>query len=173
MKNVRPSKTCLQCKEENVINLNALLVLNDFSRDLLQSLVDVDLSNDAFPFSTHKITRIAGHKMRIIRLTFVGELGYELHIPAESCIPVYNAVMEEGAKYGIINSGYRAIDSLSVEKGYKHWHQDLRHDDTPLESGLAFTCKLKSDTPFLGREALEKQKAEGLKKRIICLTLDE
>lgn len=135
--------------------------------------MDVDLSEKAFPFSTHKIAQIAGHDLRILRLTFVGELGYELHIPAESCIPVYDAVMGEGAKYGIINSGYRAIDSLSIEKGFKHWHMDIRHDDTPLEGGLAFTCKLKMDTPFLGRDALEKQKAEGLKKRLICLTLDE
>ena len=135
--------------------------------------MDVDLSEKAFPFSTHKIAQIAGHDLRILRLTFVGELGYELHIPAESCIPVYDAVMAEGAKCGIVNSGYRAIDSLSIEKGFKHWHMDIRHDDTPLEGGLAFTCKLKMDTPFLGREALEKQKAEGLKKRLICLTLDE
>lgn len=135
--------------------------------------MDIDLSNDAFPFSTHKIAKIAGRDIRMLRLTFVGELGYELHIPAESCIPVYNAVMAEGSKHGIINSGYRAIDSLSIEKGFKHWHMDIRHDDTPLEGGLAFTCKLKTDTPFLGRNALEKQRAEGLKKRLICLTLDQ
>jgi sarcosine dehydrogenase len=143
------------------------------SRDLLQSLLNVDLSHESFAFSTHKRAQLAGHDLRILRLTFVGELGYELHIPAESCIPVYNAVMAEGQKYGIINSGYRAIDSLSIEKGFKHWHQDIRHDDTPLEGGLAFTCKLKTDTPFLGREAIERQKAEGLKKKLVCLTLDE
>lgn len=81
--------------------------------------------------------------------------------------------MAEGKRHGIVNSGYRAIDSLSIEKGFKHWHQDVRHDDTPLESGLAFTCKLKTDIPFLGREALERQKAEGIRKKLICLTLDE
>ena len=58
-------------------------------------------------------------------------------------------------------------------QGYKHWHQDIRHDDTPLEAGLGFTCKLKSDTPFLGRKALEKQKADGLKKKLVCFTVDE
>lgn len=138
-----------------------------------------------------------------MRLSFVGELGWELHIPRDACLPVYHAVMAAGAKHGIINSGYRAIDSLSIEKGqlkvksslkqqifhyvslgqssaipslpsgYRHWHADLRPDDTPLEAGLAFTCKMKSSIPFQGRDRLEKQKEEGLKRRIVCFTIDE
>lgn len=143
------------------------------SLEILQTLTNADLTTEAFPFSTHKVINIAGHDVRVIRLTFVGELGLELHIPQDSCVPVYQAVMSAGEKYGIANAGYRAIDSLSAEKGYKHWHQDLRHDDTPLEAGLGFTCKLKTDTPFLGREALEKQKAEGLKKKLVCFTIDQ
>lgn len=111
--------------------------------------------------------------MRVLRLTFVGEMGWELHIPRDSCMSVYEALMEAGKKLGVANAGYRAIDSLSAEKGYKHWHQDLRHDDTPLEAGLGFTCKLKTDTPFLGREALERQKVQGLKKKLVCFTVDE
>uniref|UniRef100_A0A673MMA7 Sarcosine dehydrogenase, mitochondrial-like n=1 Tax=Sinocyclocheilus rhinocerous TaxID=307959 RepID=A0A673MMA7_9TELE len=132
------------------------------SRELLQEVLDSDLSSDAFPFSTHKIVNAAGHKVRAMRLSFVGEMGWELHIPKESCLPVYHAVRAAGAKYGICNAGYRAIDSLSIEKGYRHWHADLRPDDTPLEAGLAFTCKMKTSIPFLGRKALEAQKAEGL-----------
>lgn len=143
------------------------------SRAVLQEVLDTDLSNEAFPFSTHKIVNAAGHQVRAMRLSFVGELGWELHIPKDSCIPVYKAVMAAGAKHGIINSGYRAIDSLSIEKGYRHWHADLRPDDTPLEAGLAFTCKLKSSIPFQGRDRLEKQKEEGLRRRIICFTIDE
>ena len=150
-----------------------LLTLLFFSRELLQSLTSADLSNESFPFSTHKVINVAGHNCRAIRLTFVGELGWELHIPNDSCVPIYEAVMGIGEKFGIVNGGYRALDSLSAEKGYKHWHQDLRHDDTPLEAGLGFTCKLKRDTPFLGREALEKQKAEGLGKRLVCFTIDK
>ncbi|KTG36095.1 hypothetical protein cypCar_00006997 [Cyprinus carpio] len=87
------------------------------SRELLQEVLDSDLSNDAFPFSTHKIVNAAGHKVRAMRLSFVGEMGWELHVPKESCLPVYHAVMTAGAKYGICNAGYRAIDSLSIEKG--------------------------------------------------------
>uniref|UniRef100_A0A667ZFP9 Sarcosine dehydrogenase n=1 Tax=Myripristis murdjan TaxID=586833 RepID=A0A667ZFP9_9TELE len=143
------------------------------SRDVLQEVLDTDLSNEAFPFSTHKVVSAAGHQVRAMRLSFVGELGWELHIPKGSCLPVYNAVMAAGAKHGIINSGYRAIDSLSIEKGYRHWHADLRPDDTPLEAGLAFTCKLKSSIPFQGRDKLEKQKQEGLSRRIVCFTIDE
>lgn len=143
------------------------------SREVLQEVLDTDLSNEAFPFSTHKVVNAVGHQVRAMRLSFVGELGWELHIPKDSCLPVYHAVMAAGAKHGIINSGYRAIDSLSIEKGYRHWHADLRPDDTPLESGLAFTCKMKSSIPFQGRDRLEKQKEEGLRRRIVCLTIDE
>uniref|UniRef100_A0A8D0CQE4 Sarcosine dehydrogenase, mitochondrial n=1 Tax=Sander lucioperca TaxID=283035 RepID=A0A8D0CQE4_SANLU len=143
------------------------------SREVLQEVLDTDLSNEAFPFSTHKVVNAAGHQVRAMRLSFVGELGWELHIPKDSCLPVYHAVMAAGAKHGIINSGYRAIDSLSIEKGYRHWHADLRPDDTPLESGLGFTCKLKSSIPFQGRDRLEKQKEEGLRRRIVCFTIDE
>ncbi|GFU32187.1 sarcosine dehydrogenase, mitochondrial, partial [Nephila pilipes] len=86
------------------------------SRDLLQSLTDADLSNENFPFSTSKIISFAGHQVLAIRLSFVGELGWELHIPYESCVPIYKALMQKGKNYGILNAGYRAIDSLSLEK---------------------------------------------------------
>ncbi|XP_048875339.1 sarcosine dehydrogenase, mitochondrial isoform X3 [Brienomyrus brachyistius] len=143
------------------------------SRHLLQDVLDADLSNEAFPFSTHKVVQAAGHQVRAMRLSFVGEMGWELHIPRDSCVPVYQAVMAAGAKYGVCNAGYRAIDSLSIEKGYRHWHADLRPDDSPLEAGLAFTCKLRSSTPFLGREALEARQACGLRRRILCFTVGE
>ncbi|KAL7376313.1 hypothetical protein ABVT39_005269 [Epinephelus coioides] len=143
------------------------------SREVLQEVLDTDLSNEDFPFSSHKVVNAAGHQVRAMRLSFVGELGWELHIPKDACLPVYHAVMAAGKKHGIINSGYRAIDSLSIEKGYRHWHADLRPDDTPLESGLGFTCKLKSSIPFQGRDRLERQKEEGLKRRIVCFTIDE
>ncbi|XP_029371492.1 sarcosine dehydrogenase, mitochondrial isoform X1 [Echeneis naucrates] len=154
-------------------NMGMISIQGPKSREVLQEVLDRDLSNEAFPFSTHKVVNAAGHQVRAMRLSFVGELGWELHIPKDSCLPVYQAVMAAGVKHGIINSGYRAIDSLSIEKGYRHWHADLRPDDTPLEAGLAFTCKLKSSIPFQGRDRLEKQKKEGLKRRIVCFTIDE
>uniref|UniRef100_A0A452VFE1 Sarcosine dehydrogenase n=1 Tax=Ursus maritimus TaxID=29073 RepID=A0A452VFE1_URSMA len=154
-------------------DLGMISVQGPASRAILQEVLDADLSNEAFPFSTHKLLRAAGHLVRAMRLSFVGELGWELHVPRPACVPVYQAVMTAGAKHGLVNAGYRAIDSLSIEKGYRHWHADLRPDDSPLEAGLAFTCKLKSDVPFLGREALEKQRAEGLRRRLLCFTVDE
>ncbi|XP_005654662.1 sarcosine dehydrogenase, mitochondrial isoform X2 [Sus scrofa] len=154
-------------------DLGLISIQGPASRAILQEVLDADLSNEAFPFSTHKLVRAAGHLVRAIRLSFVGELGWELHIPRPSCLPVYRAVMTAGAKHGLVNAGYRAVDSLSTEKGYRHWHADLRPDDSPLEAGLAFTCKLKSAVPFLGREALEKQQAEGLRRRLVCFTVDE
>merc|ERR1719168_230180 len=117
----------------------------------------------------------------VLRLTFVGELGFELHVPSSSAPEVYKAVMGAGealtAAKGVpvVDAGYRAIDSMSAEKGYRHWHADLSNRDTPFEAGIGFVAlaKLKTDMPFLGRAALEKQRAEGLTRRLICLTLDE
>lgn len=137
-----------------------------------------------------QVLSIAGHPLRALRLSFVGELGWELHIPNASAVAVHEAIMSAGEKYCIRNAGYRAIDCLSIEKGtgvirtqtcipwllfkgYRHWHADLRADDTPLESALGFTCKLKTDTAFQGREALLQQKEQGLRKKIACFTVDE
>ncbi|XP_044519885.1 sarcosine dehydrogenase, mitochondrial [Gracilinanus agilis] len=159
----------IDCSEE----MGMISIQGPQSRAVLQEVLETDLSNEAFPFSTHKLVKAAGHLVQAMRLSFVGEMGWELHIPKASCVPVYKAVMKAGAKHGITNAGYRAIDSLSIEKGYRHWHADLRSDDTPLEAGLAFTCKLKSTIPFLGREALEKQKASGLLRRLVCFTVDK
>jgi sarcosine dehydrogenase len=143
------------------------------SRDILSRLTDTPLDNENFPFSTNKMIEVAGHKVRALRVSFVGELGWELHIPAESCVPVYRALMAAGEDYGIVNAGYRAIDSLSIEKGYPHWHQEVRMDDNPLEAGLLFTCKLKTDTDFLGRKALEEKRKLGARKKKVCLTVDD
>ncbi|NXE23401.1 SARDH protein, partial [Ardeotis kori] len=159
----------LDCSEE----LGMMSIQGPLSRVVLQEVLDTDLSNEAFPFSTHKLAVAAGCTVRAMRLSFVGEMGWELHVPKADCVKVYRAVMQAGARHGITNAGYRAIDSLSIEKGYRHWHADLRPDDTPLEAGLAFTCKLKSSIPFLGREAVEAQKAKGIFRRLVCFTTEE
>lgn len=143
----------------------------NFNSFFIKPIVDCDLSDNAFPFSTNRLTSAAGHVCRILRLSFVGELGYELHIPYKSSLAVYNELMHQGRKFNVKNAGFRAIYSLSAEKGYRLWGADLRNTDTPLESALAFTCKLKSDVNFQGRQALEKQKKDGLKKKLACLTL--
>merc|ERR1719513_341559 len=88
------------------------------SREILSKLTETPLDNENFPFSTNKMIEVAGHQVRALRVSFVGELGWELHIPSESCVPVYLALTEAGKEFGMVNAGYRAIDSLSIEKGY-------------------------------------------------------
>ena len=144
------------------------------SRDILQPLTSADLSDEAFPFSSWRNLTVAGHPVMALRVSFVGEMGWELHIPAQSCVPVYRALMEAGEAHGLVNAAYRAIDSLSIEKGYPHWHQEIRMDDTPLEAGLLFTCKWKSGVNFQGKDSLLALKSSGkLAKKKVCLTLED
>lgn len=115
---------------------------------------------------------MAGRPARALRVSFVGELGWELHVPAAGLADVYAAVKAAvgGASSDV---GYRAMDSLSLEKGYPHWHADVRTEDNPLEACLAFTCKLKSGTDFLGRRRLEEIRSEGgARKRKVCFTVE-
>mmetsp|Transcript_50342 Transcript_50342/g.108458 ORF Transcript_50342/g.108458 Transcript_50342/m.108458 type:complete len:906 (-) Transcript_50342:62-2779(-) len=162
-------------------NYDLISVQGPQSRAILSTIADVDMSDESIPFSHCKAAKIAGHDLHILRLTFVGELGYELHVPKNCSVEVYKALMEAGRSMGsekgfpFGNAGYRAIDSMSAEKGLRHWHADLSNEETPAEASIGFvaTAKLKTDAPFLGREALEAQQKEGLKKRLVCLTLDD
>ena len=96
------------------------------SRTILESLTDADLSNESFPFSSNRVINVCGKMVLALRVSFVGELGWELHIPNEHAAEIYREVMKAGQPHGLVNAGYRAIDSLSIEKGYPHWHQELR-----------------------------------------------
>ncbi|CAG0924572.1 unnamed protein product, partial [Notodromas monacha] len=120
----------------NATNDMALISLQGpKSRDILQKLVDVDLSNDNFPFSTNKIATVAGRLVRLLRLTFAGELGWELHVPNESAVQVYHAVMAAGKPFGIANAGYRALDCLSIEKVILFAGMYIRSlDNTPIST---------------------------------------
>jgi 4-methylaminobutanoate oxidase (formaldehyde-forming) len=148
-------------------------LMGPLAREVLSQATDADLSSDAFPFATSRGLQVAGATVRAMRVTFVGELGWELHVPAESAGAVYDRLMELGQAHGIANAGYRAIDSLRLEKGYRIWGADVTPDHTPLEAGLGWAAKLKTDTAFLGREALEQQKADGLAKRLVFFTVDD
>ncbi|CAD5122929.1 DgyrCDS11326 [Dimorphilus gyrociliatus] len=168
----------LDCQLIDATNdLTLLSVQGPNSRDIMEKVCedDVDFSNEAFPFGTHKVVNVAGHQCRVIRLSFVGELGWEIHAPSSTCPHVYKALREVGKEMGLLDAGYRAIDSLSIEKGYHHSHADLRSDYTALEAGLRFACKLKSDVEFVGRERLERQ-IEGRERilgRLTCFTTDK
>ncbi|CAE7250711.1 Sardh, partial [Symbiodinium sp. CCMP2456] len=126
--------------EDHSESMTLISVQGPHSRRLLQSLTDSDMSDASLPFSGAKHLEIAGHPLLVLRLTFVGELGFELHTPAESAVAVYRAVHDAGAKLSeldgipVRDAGYRAIDSLSAEKNLRHWHADLSNRDTPLEA---------------------------------------
>ncbi|XP_075228013.1 sarcosine dehydrogenase [Lycorma delicatula] len=151
--------------------IGLLSVQGPKSRDLLKNLVDCDLSNELFPLSTTRMVKLAGHSVRAIRTTFVGELGWELHIPEVSCIPVYKAIWAEGAKLGLRLAGFRALYSLIAEKGYRLWNKDLRMSDNPLEANLKHT--LRRDGEYLGQAAVNKVKQEGIKKQYAYFKLKE
>ena len=101
------------------------------SRDILGAVTRADLSNEAFPFGTQQIIGIAGCPVRALRVTYVGELGWELHLPVEYATTVYDELMNAGAAHGLVNAGYRAIESLRLEKGYRAWGSDIGPDHTP------------------------------------------
>ena len=132
------------------------------SRDVLQSLTEHDVSNAGFPFGRVKRITVAVAPVLALRVTYVGELGWELHISVEFAASVYDALMEAGRPHGIANAGYRAIESLRLEKGYRAWGADIGPDHSPLVAGLAWAVKLKSSTPFQGRAALEDQASRPL-----------
>jgi len=150
-----------------------LSLMGPKARDVLQALTRDDVSNAAFPFGRVRQIAVAGAPVLALRITYVGELGWELHIPTEFAVGVYEAVMAAGAQHGIANAGYRAIETLRLEKGYRAWGSDIGPDHTPLEAGLGWAVKLKTAIPFLGREALEAQRGQKLKKILATFTVDD
>jgi 4-methylaminobutanoate oxidase (formaldehyde-forming) len=140
------------------------------SRNILKSLTRDDISKEAFPYMTCKQIILGYAPVLAIRITYVGELGWELHMPMEYAGYVYDAIWESGKSLGLVNAGYRSIESLRLEKGYRYWSGDISPEHTPYEAGLDFCVKLdKGD--FMGREALLAQKQKGITRRLCCLTL--
>jgi 4-methylaminobutanoate oxidase (formaldehyde-forming) len=157
----------------DVTSSNAVLsVMGPRSRDVLAALTDEEMSNAGFPFGRVKRMTVAGAPLLALRVTYVGELGYELHIPVEFAQTVYDALLKAGEKHGIANAGYRAIESLRLEKGYRAWGADIGPDHSPLVAGLGWAVKLKSNRPFQGREALEAQAAKNLPRLLAGFTAD-
>jgi len=150
-----------------------LSLMGPKARDILASVTSADVSNAALPFGQFRTIGIAGAPVRALRITYVGELGYELHLPVEYATGVYDLLMERGKAHGLANAGYRAIESLRLEKGYRAWGSDIGPDHTPVEAGLGWAVKMKSGIPFRGRAALERQLEKGVKKYLACFTVDD
>ena len=151
---------------------SVLALMGPRSREVLSAVTEDDVSEAAFPFASYREIRIAGCSLRAMRISYVGELGWELHVPVDDARAVYTALMEAGKTAGIVNAGYRAIESLRLEKGMRAWGSDIGPDHTPLEAGLGWAVKLGKDIPFLGREALMQQRAAPLRKRLATFSID-
>ena len=146
-------------------------VIGPRSRELLQKLTNADISNQGFAFGTCKNLTVGHAPVISFRVTYVGELGYELYIPTEFAAHVYESLWEAGQDLGIKNAGYRTIASLHLEKGYADWGSELTPEYTPFDAGLGFCVALDKDD-FIGREALAKIKAEGPKWKLCSFTID-
>jgi len=142
------------------------------SRELLATLTDADLTTAVFPFASSQIIDLGYARVRASRITYVGELGYELYIPTEFAQGVYDAIVAAGRPFGLRLAGYHALNSLRMEKAYRHWGHDISDEDTPLEAGLQFAIAWNKPGGFVGLEALERQREEGLRRRLVALALE-
>lgn len=163
----------MNCQLFDVTSSNTVLsLMGPEARNILQKVTRADVSDAAFKFGTVQTIGIAGCPVQALRITYVGELGWELHLPVEYAQTVYAALMRAGADHGLLNAGYRTIESLRLEKGYRAWGSDIGPDHTPFEAGLGWATKLRSNTDFKGRAATEAQRANGVKKMLATFTVD-
>ncbi|PZQ98004.1 MAG: FAD-dependent oxidoreductase [Cereibacter sphaeroides] len=149
-----------------------LSLMGPLSRDVLSRVAAEDVSNEGFPFGHVRPLTIAGATIHALRVTYVGELGWELHVPIVALAQVYDALMAAGAGEGIRPVGYRSLESLRLEKGYRAWSSDITPNDTPFEAGLGWAVKLRKNIPFLGREALEARAEQLAVKRLAGFLLE-
>jgi glycine cleavage system aminomethyltransferase T len=143
------------------------------TREVLDPLTPQDLSNEAFPYMSIREITVGSVPVRAMRVTYVGELGWELYCPTEYGLGLWRALWEAGEPRGIVAGGYRAIDSMRLEKGYRVWGADITPDETPYEGGVGFCVKLDKEGGFIGREALAEAKEAGPRIRLSCLLLDD
>ena len=143
------------------------------ARDVLQPLTPQDLGNEAFPYMSVRETTVGDVPVRALRVTYVGELGWELYCPTEYGMGLWLALWEAGRPHDMVAGGYRAIDSLRLEKGYRVWGADITPDETPYEGGVGFCVKLDKEDGFIGRDALVEAKENGPRTKLCCLLLED
>ncbi|MEO8485492.1 MAG: FAD-dependent oxidoreductase [Betaproteobacteria bacterium] len=152
---------------------SVISVMGPKSQALLESLSPDPLGRDALPFS-HSATIDVGYaRVRAARMSYVGGPGYELTVPVEQCATLYDALVEAGPRFGLRDAGYYTIDALRIEAGRRAWGAELSPDETPWEAGLGYAVKLDKSAPFLGREALVRQRDAGANKRLVVFTFDD
>jgi 4-methylaminobutanoate oxidase (formaldehyde-forming) len=146
-------------------------VMGPQSRALLASLTDTDLSTAGFPWGAARRIFIGYGEALAVRMSYVGELGWELYVPTEFAEGVYEAIVAAGAAFGLRLAGLQAMDALRLEKGFKHWGHDIGPEDTPYEAGLGFAVRLQHEDAFIGKAALKRQQARGTRRRLCLFTL--
>jgi len=143
------------------------------ARDILAPLSTDDLSNEGFPYLTARPIVVGNVPLLALRVTYVGELGWELYPPSEYAATLWDTIWDAGRGHGLVAGGYRAIDALRLEKGYRVWSSDITPDETPYEAGLGFAAALDKGIDFIGRAALVAARSAGPRKRLRCLVLDD
>jgi len=143
------------------------------SRRLLQSVTAMDMSDDAFPYRHAREIAIGYGRAICVRLTYLGELGYELYVPTEQAVHVYDTIVAAGQRFDLAHAGLKALNSLRLEKGYRDYGHDMDNTDDPFEVGLGFTLKLDKPSGFIGRDACVRKKARGGLKRRLAQVLVE
>jgi len=162
------------CVLTNVTSgMGVISIMGPKARDLLQSLTPDDMSHKGFPFATSREIELGYGYVRASRITFVGELGWELYIPTEFMQDTYDRIVAAGAEWGLVHAGYHALNSLRTEKAYRHWSHDITDEDSPLEAGLDFVVKWDKPGGFVGREALLEQREKGLSRHLLQLRLKD
>jgi len=162
------------CVLTNVTSsMGVLSIMGPRARDLLQSLTPADMSHAGFPFATSREIELGYAIVRASRITFVGELGWELYVPTEFMQHVYDRIIEAGGAVGLVHAGYHALNSLRLEKAYRHWSHDITDEDSPLEAGLSFVVKFDKPGGFIGREALLAQQEQGAARHLVQLKLND
>jgi len=150
-----------------------LSLMGPSARDVLSAVTSADVTNTAFPFGHSSEIALAGHIVRALRVTYCGELGWELHVPLAATGEIFDALMAAGAPDGIRPVGYRALESLRLEKGYRAWGSDITPNDSPFEAGLGWAGKLKTTTDVSGRAAAEKAANSVPGKMLCCFTTED
>lgn len=143
------------------------------SRQLLTELTKDDFSNDAFPFGTHREIEIGYQLARAMRISYTGELGWELYIPTEMTLPVYDRLIAAGEAYGLRHCGYHTLNSLRAEKAYREWAHDIGPLDNPIDAGLSFTCDWDKAGGFIGRAAILACRDEPPRRRLVQFLLED
>jgi glycine cleavage system aminomethyltransferase T/glycine/D-amino acid oxidase-like deaminating enzyme len=143
------------------------------ARQIVQSTTTDDLGNEAFPYLTAAEITVGQVPVTALRVTYVGELGWELYCPMEYGAVLWDTLWDAGLPLGLLAGGYRAIDSLRLEKGYRVWSSDITPEETPYEAGLGFAVRLKKGADFIGREALVAAREAGPRKQLACLVIDD